>query len=84
MFDAVQFPNMDRLSRKPLTAGQFREAFAATNDGLTTDMLRLKINERGWLEEVRLCLGKNFRPKRCPGYMRAAKDDAPVKIWRGA
>jgi len=84
MFGAVEFPNMDRLSRKPLTAGAFRNAFAAVNDGLGPEMMRLKINRRGWLEEVRLCLGKSFRPQRCPGHMKAVRDDMPVKIWRGA
>ncbi|MEP2103857.1 MAG: ribonuclease T [Parasphingorhabdus sp.] len=84
MFGAVEFPNMDRLSRKPLTAGALRQAFAAANDGLGTDMIRLKVNGRGWLEEVRLCLGKSFRPQRCPRNMRGLKDDRPVKIWRGA
>lgn len=83
LFDAVRFPDMDWLSRKPLTAAQFRNAFAAANDGLQPDMLRLKVNERGWLQEVKLCLGQSFRPKRCPAYMRAVKDDMPVKIWRG-
>src|SRR5690554_2402621 len=63
MFGAVEFPNMDRLSRKPLTAGAFRNAFAAVNDGLGPEMMRLKINRRGWLEEVRLCLGKSLRPQ---------------------
>lgn len=84
MFDAVRFPNMDRLSRKPLTAGQFRNAFAAANEGLKPNMVRLKINRRGWLQEVKLCLGKNFRPTRCPARMRMMKDNLPVKIWRGA
>ncbi len=84
MFDAVEFPNMDRLSRKPLTAKGLREAFVTANDGLGADMIRLKVNRRGWLEEVRLCLGKSFRPQRCPRNMRALKDDRPVKIWRGA
>ncbi|QJB70704.1 ribonuclease T [Parasphingorhabdus halotolerans] len=83
MFDAVQFPDMDRLSRKPLTVGALRNAFAAANDGLRPEMVRLKVNQRGWLNEVRLCLGKNFRPTRCPANMRALKDDVPVKIWRG-
>ena len=83
MFDAVRFPDMDRLSRKPLTAGQFRNAFAAANDGVTPEMVRLKVNRRGWLQEVKLCLARNFRPTRCPVHMRAVKDDVPVKIWRG-
>tara|TARA_R110000772_G_scaffold111558_2_gene215530 strand:+ start:173 stop:934 length:762 start_codon:yes stop_codon:yes gene_type:complete len=84
MFGAVAFPDMDRLSRKPLTVGTLRNAFAAANDGLGPDMMRMKINRRGWLEEVRLCLSKSFRPQRCPGHMKAVKDDMPVKIWRGA
>ena len=84
MFGAVQFPNMDRLSRKPLTIGAFRDAFAAVNDGLEPNMIRLKINRRDWLEEVRLCLGRSFRPRRCPSHMKAVRDDKPVKIWRGA
>lgn len=84
MFGAVEFPNMDRLSRKPLTAKGLRAAFVAANDGLKADMIRLKVNRRGWLEEVRLCLGKSFRPQRCPSNMRALMDDRPVKIWRGA
>ncbi|QTD57740.1 ribonuclease T [Parasphingorhabdus cellanae] len=84
MFDAVEFPNMDRLSRKPLTVEGLRSAFVAANEGLGADMIRLKVNRRGWLEEVRLCLGKSFRPQRCPGNMRALKGDKPVKIWRGA
>ncbi|VAW04195.1 Ribonuclease T2 family protein [hydrothermal vent metagenome] len=84
LFDAVQYPNMDRLSRKPLTAGQLRNAFAATNEGLGPDMMRLKVNQRGWLQEVKLCLGKNFRPRKCPAHLRAVKPDRAIKIWRGA
>lgn len=84
LFGAVQYPNMDRLSRGPLTASQFRTAFATANDGLEPDMMRLKINQRGWLQEVRLCLAKNFRPKRCPARLHAAQPDMPIKIWRGA
>lgn len=84
MFNAVQYPDMDRLSRKPLTAGQFRNAFAAVNDGLQPDMMRLKVNARGWLQEVRLCLGKSFKPSRCPVTMRSVNSDRPIKIWRGA
>lgn len=84
MFDAVRFPDMDRLSRRPLNAAAFREAFAAVNEGLKPDMIRLKINQRGWLEEVRVCLAKNFRPRNCPRQLRGIRDDAAVKIWRGA
>lgn len=84
MFGAVAFPDMDRLSRRPLTARALRGAFAAENEGLGPDMVRLKVNRRGWLQEVRICLGKNFRPRRCPVHMRPVDGDRPVKIWRGA
>ena len=84
MFGAMDFPNMDALSRKPLTAGALREAFVAANEGLRPEMIRLKINRRGWLQDVRLCLGQNFRPRRCPANMRPEKAETPVKIWRGA
>ncbi len=84
MFDAVEFPNMDRLSRKPLTAKRLRAAFVAANDGLKAHMIRLKVNRRGWLEEVRICLGKSFRPQRCARSMRGLKDSRSIKIWRGA
>ncbi len=84
MFAAVRYPNMDKLSRRPLTAGGLRTAIAAVNDGLGADMIRLKINRRGWLQEVRLCLGKSFRPRRCPASMQQVRDDRAVKIWRGA
>ncbi len=83
MFDEVRFHDMDRVSRQKLTAGQFRNAFAAANEGLGPEMMRLKINRRGWLQEVRLCLARNFRPRRCPAHMQAVQDSLEVKIWRG-
>ncbi|MDZ7588009.1 MAG: ribonuclease T2 [Parasphingorhabdus sp.] len=84
LFDAIRYPAMDSLSRKPLTARQFRVAFAAENPGLRPEMIRLSVSKSGWLEEVRLCLAKNFRPQRCPAFMRRMDDEMPLKIWRGA
>jgi len=84
MFRAVDFPDMDRLSRGPLTAAQLRDRFAAMNKGVRADMLRLKVNRAGWLQEVKLCLGRNFRPRRCPAYLRKQPADTAIKIWRGA
>ncbi len=84
LFDAVRYPNMDGLSRRDISVGRFREAFAVANDGLDPDMIRLKVNERGWLQEVRLCLADNFRPRRCPAHLRAEPAGRALKIWRGA
>ena len=93
MFGAIDFPDMDRLSRqykksanregKPLTVRGLADAFAANNEGLRADAIRVQTNDRGWLKEVRICLGKNFRPRRCPAFVQGARDSAEVKIWRG-
>ncbi len=84
MYDAVRYPDMSALSRRPLTIGAFRKAFAAANPGLEHDMLFVKTNGRGWLEEVRVCLGKNFRPRRCPAHNPRQRANREIKIWRGS
>ncbi len=93
MYSAIDFPDMDRLSRlykdskykkgTPLTVRGLAAAFAANNDGLRADSIRVQTNEKGWLKEVRVCLGKDFRPRRCPAFVSGARDTAEVKIWRG-
>jgi ribonuclease T2 len=89
IFEAIIFPDMDKLSRqgekegKPLTAAGLAEAFAMNNDGLPADAVRVKTNRKGWLEEVRICLDKKFKPMRCPTFFRGAPAGAEVKVWRG-
>jgi ribonuclease T2 len=94
MYGAIDFPDMDRLSRqykdskykqgKPLTVRGLADAFAANNEGLSADAIRVQTSDRGWLKEVRVCLGKDFRPRRCPAFVQGARDAAEVKIWRGS
>ncbi len=81
LFDALEFPDMDRLSRKEPTAGSVRAAFAQANPGLPESAVRLKLNRRGWLTEVRLCLGLRFRPTACAAPSQPGT--TKVKIWRG-
>jgi len=83
MYEAVRYPDMGALSRRPLTVGAFRKAFASANPGLEHDMMVVKTNRRGWLEEVRLCLNRDFRPTRCAAHNRRQRANAPIKIWRG-
>ena len=83
LYGALQYPDMIRLSYKPLTVGQFRTKFAETNAGLRPEMVRVKTNKRGWLQEVKVCLGKSFKPRKCPAHLRRSADQKPVKIWRG-
>ncbi len=83
LVSAIEFPDMDRLSRKPLNAVGLADAFADINEGLPANAVRVKSNERGWLQEVRICLGKDLKPRRCRAFTQGAADKAEVKIWRG-
>ena len=47
------------------------------------DAIGIELTPRGWLEEIRLCYSKTFRPARCTPSRWGAKDTAPAKIWRG-
>lgn len=84
LWQSLQIPDYDRLSREDaLTAGAIRSAFAAENPGWPPSAIGVKLNARGWLEEIRLCYSARFRPARCSARTWDAKDTAPAKIWRG-
>lgn len=83
LFGAIEFPDMDRLSRQPLNAKGLAEVFAENNAGLPANAVRVKTNDRGWLQEVRICLGKDLKPRRCPAFVQGAPDKAEIKVWRG-
>jgi ribonuclease T2 len=88
LFNAIEFPDMARLSREPergtrLTAATLAERFADLNDGLPAYAITVKTNSKGWLEEVRICLGRDFKPRQCPAFTRRAPATAQIKIWRG-
>jgi ribonuclease T2 len=84
LFGGLRLPDLDRLSKEPgLAAGTVRKRFAAANPRWRADAVGVALNERGWLEELRLCYGKDFMPARCDRRRFGAADSAPVKIWRG-
>ncbi len=83
LFDALEFPDMERLSRSATKIGDITSAFADINSGLPDDAIRVKTGRNDWLEEVRICLNKKFKPERCPKNSGGAKNKAPAKIWRG-
>lgn len=83
LFGAIEFPDMDRLSRNPLNASGLAQVFAENNEGLPANSIRVKTNDRGWLQEVRICLGKDLKPRRCPSFVQGAPAKAEIKIWRG-
>ncbi len=84
LWQRLRIPDYDRISREDaLTAGRIRAAFADANPAWPENAIGVKLNGRGWLEEIRLCYSKAFRPVRCNASRWGAKNTAPAKIWRG-
>ena len=84
LWQSLRWPDYDRISRKPgLTAGDIRKAFADANRGWEPKHVGLVLNKKGWLQEMRLCYGKDFLPAVCDKRRFGPPDKTPVKIWRG-
>lgn len=84
IWGSIRHPDYDRLSREDgLTAGKIRAAFQLANPDWKPERVGVKLNERGWLEEVRLCYGKDWLPTRCNKRQLGAGDNVQAKIWRG-
>ncbi|MDJ0644259.1 MAG: ribonuclease T [Erythrobacter sp.] len=84
LWNSLRIPDYDRISREDgLTAGRIRQAFADANRGWNASQIGVKLNRDGWLEEIRLCYAKSFRPTRCDARRFGARDNARAKIWRG-
>jgi ribonuclease T2 len=80
LFRAVRFPDMKALAAKPQSAGSIRRAFASANPGVSEPMIAVSIDQQGWLDEVRLCLGPRMRPQRCKPFQTGANDRKPVRL----
>lgn len=84
LWNALRWPDYDRISREDdLTAGTIRTRFVDANPGWTREAVGVKLNARGWLQELRLCYDKRFMPKACNRARFGARDAAKAKIWRG-
>lgn len=84
LYGALRYPDMDALSRRPLTVAQFKTEFAARNPSIPTSAIRVTLTRQGWLDELWLCLDTRLRYERCKAGTGGATDTALVKIWRGA
>lgn len=84
LWESLRLPDYDRISREErLTVGRIRAAFADANPAIPESAIAVKLNARGWLEEIRVCYSRRFRPARCAGSRRGAREGASAKIWRG-
>lgn len=84
LYAKLRYPDMDALSRRSLTVGQFAQAFADANPGLPVAAIYMTVDRRGWLDEVRLCLDKTYQYARCSADAGGAAAGTTLKIWRGA
>lgn len=83
VYRAIRLPEMERLSRRALTHGMLKREIARINPGMPPDAVVIRSNARGWLQEVRICLGLDYRARTCPPYVRQPRGDTPLKVWRG-
>ncbi len=84
LWDSIRWPETDQLSRDDkLSAGMLRDAFMRQNPSWTRSAIGIRVNRRGWLQELRLCYGKDFMPVKCDARRFGPKDAARIKIWRG-
>ncbi|MES2755396.1 MAG: ribonuclease T2 [Pseudomonadota bacterium] len=83
LYDPLRYPDMDALSRRPLTAGGLANALARANPGLRSDMMRITTGRDGWLDEVWLCFDTRLRYARCPAHQGGVAPTARVQVWRG-
>lgn len=84
LWGALRIPDFDRLSRQDgMTAGDLREEWLTANPGWRGKRIGVLASERGWLREIKLCYGKDFRPVDCDKRRLGAADAARLKIWRG-
>lgn len=83
LYTKLRYPDMDALSRRPLTASDFAAAFAKANPGVPADAIRVTANRKGWLDELWLCLDKTFAFERCKPNSGGISAGTSLKIWRG-
>lgn len=84
LWDRYRRPDLFRLSRQDgLSAGDVRSAFSRANPNVADAAIGLKINARGWLEEVYLCLDLDYAPRRCNAREAGPSAGTPISIWRG-
>ena len=83
LYRRLRYPDMNALSRRPLTAGRFATAMARANPGIGAAMMRITATRTGWLDEVWICLDRRQRYARCPAHQGGLAPAASLKIWRG-
>ncbi|MEQ1687676.1 MAG: ribonuclease T2 [Sphingopyxis sp.] len=80
-YDRVHRPDMAALaSGGRLRALDVRRAFVAANPGLPMNAVVVRAGAGGWLDEVRLCLDRNFAYADCPAGESGAPDGVRLRV----
>ena len=80
LFSTIRFPEMEEYSAKSVSVAVFSKAFAAANEGMRPDQLRLKVSRDGWLEEVMVCHDRKLERETCPAGKRGAPPEQVIRI----
>ncbi len=83
LYAKLRYPDMDALSRQSLTAAALATAVARVNPGVPANAIRVTVTKNGWLDELWLCLDRQFRYAACVPNSGGLKGSDPIKIWRG-
>jgi ribonuclease T2 len=84
LYNGLRWPDFVRISREDdLSAGTIRTRFADANPGWFPEAVGVHLDDKGWLEELRLCYDKRFMPVACDRRRLGAGDGVAAKIWRG-
>ena len=83
LWQTLAMPDIEALPEAGLTAGRVRDAFVAANPGLSRRALFIDRDDKGWLEEVRVCYNATFTATPCPAGIGAG-DGQRLRLWRRA
>lgn len=82
LYRSLRWPDMRRLSFDRVSVDDFRGAFARANPGVPANAVLVQTTRGGWLREVQVCYGRDFRPRACPRGESGADGRQRLKIWR--
>jgi ribonuclease T2 len=80
LFSELNFPDMKEVSGRSMTAADFQRKFADANPGMRPEEMRLNVSKTGWMEEVWICLDKQFHRQACPVHQGGAAPNQVVRI----
>ena len=83
LYGRLRYPDLDALSRAPLTAGKLAREIARVNPGLPANAIRVTTTRDGWLDELWLCLDRRFRYERCRVGSGGVTPGSDLQVWRG-